>query len=295
MIRCLHCNTVFFSSENSEICPACGWTPARIDGLPAYAPELARAGGGFEPGYFDDLAGLEANNFWFQSRNKLLQWVLKRFRPNFRSFLEVGCGTGFVLTGIARLNPHARIAGSEIFTAGLSFARERLPTASLMQMDARNIPFIEEFEVVGAFDVLEHIEEDELVLSQLHAALKEGGLLMITVPQHPWLWSTLDEYSRHFRRYTEAELRRKVEAAGFEILRNTSFVTLLLPAMALSRLVRRDKPVGEIDVRAELQLPTVVNMIFKFLLSCEIFLIKAGISSPVGGSRLVVARKPEAS
>ena len=291
MIRCLHCDTAFFRTEGRETCPVCEWTPALIDGLPAYAPELARAGGGFEPEYFDDLAALEANNFWFQSRNKLLQWIVKRFRPNFESFLEVGCGSGFVLSGIARVNPHARIAGSEIFIAGLSFARVRLPAVSLMQMDARNVPFIDDFDVVGAFDVLEHIEEDELVLSQLHAALKEGGLLMITVPQHPWLWSTLDEYSRHFRRYTEKELRRKVEAAGFKIVKSTSFVTILLPAMVLSRLLRRNKAVEEIDVRAELQLPPLMNTIFGFLLSCEVALIKLGITLPIGGSRLVVARK----
>jgi len=295
MIRCLSCKTAFPSGGNSETCPACGWTPANIDGFTAYAPEFAKSGGGFEPEYFDDLAALEANNFWFRSRNRLLQWALERFHPDLKSFLEVGCGTGFVLSGIQRLKPHVRIAGSEIFAAGLKFAAQRLPSVSLMQMDARNVPFAEEFDVVGAFDVIEHIQEDEQVLSQLHAALKENGILMITVPQHPWLWSTLDEYSHHFRRYTEAELRRKIEGAGFEIVRNTSFVTLLLPAMAFSRLLRRDKPVEEIDVRSELQLSPLVNAIFSLLLSCEIALIKAGISFPVGGSRLVVARKRRAS
>ncbi|MDR9777566.1 methyltransferase domain-containing protein [Rhizobium hidalgonense] len=291
MIRCLSCNAAFPSGSNSEKCPACEWTPSKIEGFTAYAPEFANSGGGFEPEYFDNLAALEAKNFWFRSRNRLLQWAIRRFHPDLRSFLEVGCGTGFVLSGIQRRNPHARIAGSEIFAAGLKFAAERLSSVSLMQMDARNIPFVEEFDVVGAFDVIEHIQEDELVLSQLHAALKENGTLMVTVPQHPWLWSTLDEYSHHFRRYTEAELRRKIEGAGFEIIKNTSFVTLLLPAMALSRLVRRDKPVAEIDVRTELQLPAVVNAIFNLLLSCEIALIKAGLSLPAGGSRLVVARK----
>lgn len=291
MIRCLACNATMPSFAGPKSCPTCGWCPAVVDGFTAYAPEFASEGGGFEPEYFDDLAALEANNFWFQSRNKLLQWMLKRFHPSFHSFLEVGCGTGFVLSGIAQRYPNARLSGSEIFTAGLTFASKRLPSVNLMQMDARNVPYVEEFDVVGAFDVIEHIKEDEVVLSQLHTALKEGGTLMITVPQHPWLWSTLDDYSHHFRRYTEQELRQKIEAAGFEIVKNTSFVMLLLPAMALSRLIRRDTPVEAIDVRAELQLPAMVNTVFRMLLSFEIALIKLGISLPVGGSRLVVARK----
>ena len=148
---------------------------------------------------------------------------------------------------------------------------------------------------VRSRDVLEHIEQDERVLREINEAMKPGGGLLLTVPQHPRLWSAADVRACHQRRYTRRELIEKVQAAGFTPVRMTSFVTLLLPTMALSRLVRRDKPVGEIDVRAELQLPPVVNMIFKFLLSCEIFLIKAGISPPVGGSRLVVGRKPEAS
>ncbi|WP_025662198.1 class I SAM-dependent methyltransferase [Rhizobium sp. IBUN] len=291
MIRCLSCSSTFPTSGNSEICPDCGWEPHTIEGITAYAPEFAGGGGGFQPEYFEDLAALEASNFWFRSRNKLIQVMLRRFCPNFGSFLEVGCGTGYVLSGIRRLNSHAAIAGSDIFMAGLKFAVERLPSARLMQMDARSVPFVEEFDVVGAFDVIEHINEDELVLEQLHGALKENGTLIVTVPQHRWLWSTLDDYSHHFRRYTEAELRRKVEAAGFEIIRNTSFVTVLLPLMAISRLARRNKPVETIDVRSELQLSPVFNSILGLLLACEIALIKVGVSLPVGGSRLLVARK----
>ncbi|WP_431323481.1 methyltransferase domain-containing protein [Rhizobium sp. YTU87027] len=291
MIRCLACNTTFPAAADSETCPACGWAPAKIDGFTAYAPEFATAGGGFQPEYFNDLAALEASNFWFRSRNKLLQWALKRFHPDFKSFLEVGCGTGFVLSGIAQIYPKARIAGSEIFTAGLRFASERVPSGSLMQMDARDIPFVEEFDVIGAFDVIEHIDDDELALAQMHAALKQNATLLITVPQHPWLWSTLDEYSHHYRRYTAAELRRKVEAAGFEVVKSTSFVTLLLPAMAFSRLVRRDTPVDEINVRSELKLSRPINYIFNLMLSFEIALITAGLCLPIGGSRLLVARK----
>jgi len=156
-------------------------------------------------------------------------------------FLEVGCGTGFVLSGIASAKPNMSLTGSEIFMAGLSHAVLRVPSAHFMQMDARRVPFIEEFDAIGVFDVLEHIEEDEKVLDQLYKAIKPSGVLLLTVPQHPWLWSASDEYACHVRRYTHSEVRNKILNAGFKIIRSTSFVTSLLPAMVFSRILKKKK------------------------------------------------------
>ena len=128
-----------------------------------------------------------------------------------------------------------RVAGSEVFREGLAFAANRMPATELLQMDARKIPFVAEFDVIGAFDVLEHIEEDQEVLQQMHAAVKPGGGIIVTVPQHPWLWSGMDDYSFHKRRYTRAELTNKIKRAGFCPVWTTSFVTLLLPALMISR------------------------------------------------------------
>lgn len=289
--RCLDCGTKFDSEAGTPRCPTCRWEPEKIDGITAYSPQFANQGGGFEASYFKVLSELEATNFWFQSRNDLILWVLSKYHPNFRSFLEIGCGTGFVLSGIARKHTKVQLFGSEIFIEGLHFASQRLPTARLMQMDARVIPFAEEFDSVGAFDVLEHIKEDETVLQQMHAALKPKGTLLVTVPQHPWLWSPLDDYAHHYRRYTASELSKKVTAAGFTILRDTSFVSLLLPAMLASRLLSRNKSVAEIDVRAEMELPSLLNNAFRWILRAERALIKSGLDLPLGGSRLLVARK----
>ena len=195
MKRCLACNGRY--SPVMDNCPACGEGPAWVDGFQAYAPALAHNGGGFESSYFSDLARLESENFWFRSRNLLITWALKKYFPNFQSLVEIGCGTGYVLSGLSNAFTKATLQGSEIFTAGLGFAAKRLPSATFMQMDARNIPFVEEFDVIGAFDVLEHIEEDEQVLEQAHGALKPQGLVLITVPQHAWLWSSVDEYACH--------------------------------------------------------------------------------------------------
>src|SRR5688500_4965775 len=159
-------------------CPECGATPTRIDGFEAHAPELARCGAGFDGASFARLAQLEAASFWFRSRNRLIRWAVRSSAPRMATMLEVGSGTGFVLSGIAEEFPEVELTGSEIFADGLALAADRLPGARLMQMDARSVPFRDEFDVVGAFDVLEHIAEDDLALSELYKALRPGGTLI---------------------------------------------------------------------------------------------------------------------
>jgi len=79
-------------------------------------------------------------------------------------------------------------------------------------MDVRRIPFREEFDVIGAFDVLEHVKEDEEVLLQMYQATRKRGGILVTVPHHPFLWSPVDDYARHVRRYKTLELKDKGQA-----------------------------------------------------------------------------------
>lgn len=289
MKRCLCCNACYASSICN--CPNCGLVPAFVDGFDSYAPDFAHDGGGFKSNYFLELASLEEANFWFRSRNQLIMWAIENYCPNFQSLLEIGCGTGYVLSGISKRFPRSTLYGSEIFISGLGFASARLSSAKFMQMDARNVPFVNEFDVIGAFDVLEHIKEDEEVLTQMRAALKPEGLMLITVPQHAWLWSLIDEYAFHVRRYGAGDLHQKIEAAGFRVIRSTSFVTTLLPAMMISRFLQKKLTDKQFDATAELKISPWLNSLFSQLLSAELALIKKGFNFPVGGSRLVVARK----
>jgi SAM-dependent methyltransferase len=286
---CLRCEASF--AGDKWLCPECGFEPPLLAGVPAFAPELARAEEGYDPAHFSALAELESRNFWFRARNRLIIWALGQYFPGAKRFLEVGCGTGFVLSGIAAAFPALRATGSEVAAEGLGFAARRVPAASLIQMDARRIPFREEFDVAGAFDVIEHVEDDRAVLRALREALVPGGGLLLTVPQHPFLWSEYDVRARHVRRYRAAELREKVAEAGLEIVRMTSFVTLLLPLMAASRLARR-APGPDCDPLAELRIAPWLNRTLEAVLDLERGLIRTGIPLPAGGSLLAVARRP---
>lgn len=288
MIVCPHCAAAL--SAPSYHCARCGFEPARREGFVAWAPGLSDSNDGFHAEDFGSLAAVEAGNFWFRARNDIILWALRRHAPGLQSLLEIGCGTGFVLSGIAQAFPRARLVGTEIHAEGLRHAATRLPGAELMQMDARALPYECEFDVVGAFDVIEHVTEDEEVLRNLHRALRPGGVCLLTVPQHMWLWSPVDEEACHKRRYTAGELAGKARAAGFRILRSTSFVSLLLPLMIASRLSARRR--GQSGGAESLRLPPALNATLEAILRLEHLAIRAGLSLPAGGSRLAVLQRP---
>lgn len=290
MIRCPRCATLHATGPTP--CPGCGFAPATIDGFTAWSPEVAGDGEGFRPEYFAQLAEMEAGHFWFRARNALIAWAVGRHFPDARDYLEVGCGTGYVLAGVAERFPAMRLTASELLVAGLPFAAGRVPSARLVQLDARRLPWVGEFDLIGAYDVVEHIEEDATVLAAMHEALRPGGGVVLTVPQHPWLWSEADRYACHVRRYRRGELEGRMRAAGFRVLRSTSFVATLLPLMAASRLAAsKDEP---FDPTAEFRIGRTANRLLEGMLHLELGAIRAGLSLPFGGSRLVVAVRDDA-
>src|SRR5262249_12041957 len=141
----------------------------------------------------------------FEGRNRNIVWALKKYFPNVTSFLEIGCGTGFVLSAVREAFPNIQMSAGEYYAQGLTFAQQRVPSASFYQINALSMPFEDEFDVIGAFDVIEHIKDDERVLSQMFQAVKPGGGIALTVPQHRFLWSVADVYKHHERRYERRE------------------------------------------------------------------------------------------
>lgn len=282
MKRCLQCSVAFDSADWR--CPSCGQQPRTDGDIPVLAPDLVE-GDGTDADYpFDVLVRAEASHFWFRNRASLISWMIRTHFPAARSILEVGCGAGGVLQAIQRSSPGARLVGSELLVRGLREAKRRVPHVQFLQMDARHIPFESEFHVIGAFDVLEHIDDDQGVLREMHRALVGGGGIVLTVPQHRWLWSAFDELSAHKRRYTRAELMGKLSASGFQVVRVTSFTSFALPLMVASRIRRR-----AIDLDRELTIAPAVNWALTGVASLERAAIRAGASFPAGGSLLAVA------
>jgi SAM-dependent methyltransferase len=244
---------------------------------------------GYYAGLVEMIAEVEPLSFWFRARNRLIVSMVRRHAPEAQSLLEVGCGTGFVLSALREAFPGLHLVGAEPLSEGLEVAQRRLPDVELRSLDAAHLPYEAEFDVVGAFDVLEHIEDDMAALRSAAKATRRGGVVILLVPQHPRLWSRMDTIGRHVRRYTRRGLLTKVRGAGLEPVQTSSFVSALLPAMIASRGIRRVLRC-HFDPVAELR-PGRLNALFERILDGERRLIERGISLPVGGSLLVVARK----
>lgn len=286
MKLCLSCSQSF--QTIGWACPNCLYAPEVKNGIPIFAPDTTEGHTELPDDEFSVLYEVEENSFWFQARNRLLIWAMEKFFSSAKNFFEVGCGTGYVLNGVSKNNSGLTLYGSELSPSGLGFAAQRVPTATLMQMDALAIPFVSEFDVIGAFDVLEHIESDELVLSQMFRATQKGGGIIISVPQHKQLWSYRDEIANHFRRYSRSELQRKMEKAGFTVVFSTSFVSLLVPAIIISRNVGQ----GTKKLAAsELVIGGILGVFLRVIMNIEHNLIRAGIRFPVGGSLLMIGVK----
>ncbi len=276
-------------------CRACGHVLVATDGIVRLAPSLDDTNEGFDLDSFDLLPKVEPHHFWFVSRNELIGWLVRTYSGKARRVVEIGCGTGFVLTALRTALPDARIAGTELHSRGLVTARKRHGgNVELIQMDARATGLRSAVDLVGAFDVLEHIPEDDAVLVEIERMLAPGGLLIASVPQHPWLWSSADDVAHHQRRYKTGELARKAEAAGFEPIYRTSFVTLAFPLMALVRLAEKLSPKSktlEEQHKSEFEISPLTNAILLWLCRVEHSLRRLGLPLPFGGSQILVARK----
>jgi SAM-dependent methyltransferase len=144
------------------------------------------------------------------------------------------------------------------------------------------------FDVVTAFDVIEHVEQDVESLKRLGQQLSPDGRLFMTVPALPWLWSKHDETHHHFRRYTKASLDAALREAGLEPVRVSYFNSLLFPLIAGLRLVRKKLGISE---TADDAMPSAgVNAILKSVFGFESNFI-GRVSMPIGVSLLAVAKR----
>ncbi len=260
--------------------------------MPCFAPARALANDGFDPSFFAALARAVPRHFWLRQRTALVLCALDKYFPGRHRGLEVGCGGGLMMRAIRARRPDIALDGADLFVSALALAAEGLPDgARLMQMDAAALPFESEYDLVGLFDVLEHVDDDDAALAGAARALRPGGGLLLTVPQHRFLWSHLDERVHHRRRYSGRTLRAKLAVAGLRLEASVSYVSLLLPAMYLARFAYRDSE----RLEDMLRLNGAVNAAFKGICAVERAMIRARLRLPFGDSLLIVARRADAA
>jgi SAM-dependent methyltransferase len=249
------------------------------------------------------LFAVEDRHFWFRSRNEVISALVEnevRRLPAGYRVLEVGCGTGNVLRELGKVCQNGQVVGMDLFIEGLEYARRRVGQG-LVQGDMHAPPFGLRFNLVGLFDVLEHLPDDRHVLDALYSMLEPGGVLFLTVPAFPSLWSYFDEASHHVRRYRLDELQTRLEQAGFKVETTSYYMMSIFPLVWIQRKLAPGRlqakgPASEQDAHDrtvdDLRIVPVANQVLVTILGLEARWLKSGRRLPFGTSLLALARRP---
>jgi SAM-dependent methyltransferase len=241
---------------------------------------------------YDELAAAERTHWWFQGRRRILVDVLRRRLPTEdadRLVIDVGCGTGEMLDMVREFG---RVTGLDASLKAVGYCRARFGDAVDIHLGRIPDDVPDGAALITAFDVVEHLEDDEKALTGICERLAPGGVFVCTVPAFPFLWSGHDDVHHHYRRYTRKILRRRLEDAGFVVERVTFFNTVLFPPAAVVRLLHRFLPGGAKGSDASLS-SGPANRLLRAVFSAERFLLRL-TDLPVGVSLLAVCHHPAA-
>lgn len=240
----------------------------------------------------------EDRHWWFASRTRAILSYLDRYvgagQPG-RQILDVGCGAGNMMH---HLSHYGQVIGVDLYAKPLEVALAR--GLNVREGSADDLPFDDQsFDVATLLDVVEHVPNESGVFNECRRVLKPGGKLVVTVPALMWLWSHNDVINAHQRRYTRAELERKLVRHGFRVLQasyNNFFVFPLAAGLILARRGRAEpelaSPHFDNDAyQVEMEpAPAGVNGVLTGVGRIEAALIKRA-SLPIGTSILCIAER----
>ena len=240
------------------------------------------------PEMYEKHARMEDAHWWFEGRRQIVRQVLERHlapRPN-RTMLDVGCGTGGMFP---LLESFGTVEGAEPSEDGRHYLAQRFPSVKVHPCALPDGLPQGKWDAVTMFDVLEHLEEPIDALRAIRDRLVFDGQLVLTVPAFQFLWSKHDEVNHHFRRYGRIQLVSQLATAGFRVTYVSYFNSILFPAVAAARLVR--KLVPSLDTGADLEEASApVNALLTRVFGAERLALKAS-KLPIGVSLVAVAQR----
>jgi SAM-dependent methyltransferase len=237
---------------------------------------------------YDRMRVLQDGHWWFEGRRRILSGLISALElPKAAQILEVGCGPG---GNLAMLKRFGEVTALEPDAASRAYAAERTGVRVEGGLLPDGLPFAPaSFDLVCAFDVIEHVDEDGASVAALARLLKPGGYLATTVPGQPWMWSRHDELHHHKRRYRLGPYRAMFEAAGLKVLTASYFNTLLFAPIAAIRALKMLTGSTAADDDAMPSAP--INRLLTGLFAAEgPWLRHAAL--PTGVSIVLIARNP---
>jgi SAM-dependent methyltransferase len=237
---------------------------------------------------YDRMRILQENHWWFRGRRSILTQLIGALDlPQPAKLLEVGCGPGGNLT---MLRHFGEVVAMEPDDESRAYAADRMGVRVEPGFLPDDLPFAQEsFDLVCAFDVIEHVDDDAASVKALARLIRPGGYFATTVPGQPWMWSRHDELHHHKRRYRMRAYRSLFEAAGLQIVKASHFNALLFPPIAVVRAVKM--LTGSKSADDDSMPPEPLNGLLTGLFAAERhWLARAPL--PFGVSIVLIARRP---
>lgn len=233
---------------------------------------------------YREMADVQSMHWWYRGRRHILATVIESLKlPAAAQILEAGCGPGGNLPMLAKFGT---VSAFEPHDGARDTATAKGVATVLSGTLPDGIPFPQAFDLVCAFDVVEHVEADVAAVKALGAKLAAGGRVLLTVPAHPWLWSEHDVRNHHHRRYTRETLAKLIADAGLRIDKLTAFNAHLFPLVAATRAIQNSLGLG---AKAEEAIPSpAMNGLLEKIFAAEAGRV-AGSGYGTGVSLLAVA------
>jgi SAM-dependent methyltransferase len=234
---------------------------------------------------YQHMEEFDGRHWWYRARRQILAALIRREvrPPPGAAILEVGCGSGHNLPMLAEFG---KVDALELDEAARAIAERRLGRsvmrAPLPELDG--VPG-HHYDLIGAFDVIEHIEDDDAALASIAAKLKPGGTFIMTVPAHQWMWSAHDVLNHHKRRYSKRQLRSLIDNSPLRLRKLGYFNSLLFPVAVVQRLASNLRGHDQADLTLP---PPALNAALERVFAAERHLV-GRLPLPPGLSLFAVA------
>ena len=219
-----------------------------------------------ERAVYRHMADLDQRHWWYLGRRQVLATLIERLArpPADGRILEVGCGTGH---NLAMLRKFADVDAVELDEGVRAIAESRLGREVISDRlpELKGVPD-RTYDLIGAFDVIEHINDDRAALEAIAQKLRSGGKLVLTVPAHPWMWSAHDVINHHKRRYSKRSLRELIDGSPLKLDSIGYLNSLLFPLALAERLV--SKLSGKEDTQLGIP-PEPINALLTSIFAAE--------------------------
>jgi len=183
--------------------------------------------------------------------NRYNRWTLRKVRRYLgQRLMEAGAGIGNLSQLLLHRERLMLVDHEPLYVSRLQSRFGHLDNVRVQKLDLTETDSMteqcagEQLDTIYCSNVIEHIEDDVSVLAGFHDTLTPGGYCIIVVPAGPWLYTSIDVSLGHHRRYTQRQLRSRMESAGFTVVTAERFNRLGSIGWAFSGHILRRRAIS---------------------------------------------------